>query len=150
MFMEKLFLKPKIITGYISNGKIFILDKEDAKKIVEIEENKQKNGQIPLRQVFELMELKKHVLPLDKFYNDKDALAEFGIPNVVTIVITTNVTYLEYVNTYLSPLVPGYYLLFQSEPTYEYSLRCANGKLILIICPTKDDTVFANLMKPKN
>ena len=43
MFMEKLFLKPKIITGYISNGKIFILDKEDAKKIVEIEENKQKN-----------------------------------------------------------------------------------------------------------
>lgn len=145
--MKNVLFKPKIITGYISNGKIFILDSDNAKKVSEIEETKKQKGQLPLRQVFELMEFKKHILPLDKFYNDKDALSEFGIPNVVTIVVTTNINYLEYVNRYLSPLVPGYYLLFQSEPTYEYSLRCANGKLILVICPSKDDTVFSNLVE---
>ena len=145
--MKNVLFKPKIITGYISNGKIFILDSDNAKKVSEIEETKKQKGQLPLRQVFELMEFKKHILPLDKFYNDKDAMSEFGIPNVVTIVVTTNINYLEYVNRYLSPLVPGYYLLFQSEPTYEYSLRCANGKLILVICPSKDDTVFSNLVE---
>ena len=148
--METKLLKPRIITGYISNGKIFILDSDKAKKVSEIEKKQEENGHIPLRQVFELMELKKHILPLDKFYSDQDALYEFGNPNVVTIVITTNVNYLEYVNRYLSPLVPGYYLLFQSEPTYHYSLRCANGKVILVICPTKDDTIFSNLTDEKH
>ena len=144
--MENTSSKPTIIVGYISNGKVFIITKESAKQLEEYERLKKQNAHIPLKHTFELMDLKKQLLPLTEFYEAVESSKDDTLAcNTVEIVITNSRYYLLDVNKYLTPLIPGYYLLFKSEPTYEYSLRCVNGKLIIVIAPSKNDTIIDNL-----
>lgn len=144
--MESTSSKPTIIAGYISNGKVFIITKESAKRLEEYETLKKQNAHIPLKHTFELMDLKKQLLPLTEFYESVESNKDNMLScNAVEIVITNSRYYLMDVNKYFTPLIPGYYLLFKSEPTYEYSLRCTRGKLTIVICPSKNDTIISEL-----
>lgn len=147
--MESTTDKPVIITGYLLNDKIYLLTKEETETFFNyLLLKKECSKSIPLEYILEILKLNEFCLPLTEFYNCIDAKGKDLLPSksIVDIVITNTNNYLINVNRYLSPLAPGFYLLFNSEPSYEYSLRCVNNRLTVVIAPSSNDDIICKLV----
>ncbi len=147
--MESFTVKSAIITGYLLNGKVYLLTKKEVETLFNYLLLKKENANsIPLKYILGILELDKFIIPLTEFYDYIEKKGENFLTDksMVDLVITDSQNYLINVNKYLAPIVPGFYLLFSNEPTFDYSLRYVNNRLTIILSPNTKDCIVNKLV----